>query len=74
MNKTRRKQLEKIAAQIEVLENQISDLRDQEQEAFDNLPESIQCGEKGDTMTEAIDEFDSVISELSDLRDRLTIL
>jgi phage shock protein A len=74
MNKTRRKQLEKIAAQLEELENQISELSSQEQEAIDNLPESFQYGEKGDTMTEAIDEMETVVSELCDLRDRLLFL
>lgn len=74
MNKTRRKQLEKIAAQIEELEDQISELCNQEQEAFDNLPESLQYGDKGGIMTEAIDEMEGVVSELSDLRDRLMCL
>lgn len=71
MNKTRRKQLEKIAAQLEELENQISELCGQEQEAFDNLPESFQYGEKGEKMTEAINEMETVVTDLSDLRDRL---
>ena len=74
MNKTRRKQLEKIAAQLEVLEEQITALCDEEQGAFDNLPESLQYGEKGSTMTEAIDEMENIISDLCDLKERLLIL
>ena len=42
-----------------------------QQQVFDNLPESLQYAEKGDQMTEAIDEMESIIAELSDLKDRL---
>lgn len=71
MNKNRRKQLGKIAARLEEIESQITALCDEEQEAFDNLPESLQYTDKGAQMSEAIDEMESIITELSDLKDRL---
>ena len=67
MNKARRKQLEKV---VEVLTAQMEELeaiKDEEQEAFDNLPESIQYGERGETMEENVDELDSIITDLENV-------
>jgi hypothetical protein len=64
MNKTRRKQLEAV---VEILTAQIAELesiKDDEQEAFDNLPEGFQCTERGETMGENIDELDTIIADL----------
>lgn len=73
MNKTRRKRLEEI---LTILQDSMTDLeyiKDEEQEAYDNLPESLQESEKGETMQEYADDIDSVISDLdsviSDLED-----
>ena len=62
MNKNRRKQLGKIATQLEEIESQITYLCDEEQEAFDNLPESLQYADKGEQKTEAIDEIENIIA------------
>ena len=48
MNKHRRKAIADIMAQIDDLHSQIEELRDEEQDAYDNLPEGLQEGEKGD--------------------------
>lgn len=71
MNKARRKELCRIA---EELENQLAALdavASEEREAYNNLPESLQEGDKGCAMEEAADELDDICSELSDLRDRI---
>ena len=67
MNKGRRLRLQTA---IEVIENakiELESIRDEEQECFDNLPESIQYGERGDEMQENIDDIDSEISNLEDV-------
>ena len=67
MNKRRRLRLQTA---IEVIENakiELESIRDEEQECFDNLPESIQYGERGDEMQENIDDIDSEISNLEDV-------
>lgn len=69
MNKARRKQLEAV---VEILTAQMEELeriKDDEQEAFDNLPEGIQCTERGETMEENIDELDSIITDLENVID-----
>lgn len=41
--------------------------RDEEQEAYDNLPEGIQDSERGDAMQEYIDALDDAVSALDDV-------
>lgn len=67
MNKDRRKRLEKIVATLQDAMAELEYIKDEEQEAFDNLPESLQYSEKGETMEEYVDDIDSVISDLDSL-------
>lgn len=69
MNNYRRKQIEKLTAQIEEI---IESLRDEEQEAFDNLPESLQSGERGEKMESAIDALDYAADDLQECLDHLS--
>ena len=48
------------------LQTEIEEIKDEEQEAYDNLPESLQDGEKGEKMTDAVDNLDSAYSSLED--------
>jgi uncharacterized coiled-coil DUF342 family protein len=71
MNKERRKKIEeikaRIAALVEQAENVKTDLeaiRDEEQEARDNLPESMADGEKGEKADAAIEQLEQVIQDL----------
>tara|TARA_R100001530_G_scaffold15059_2_gene13494 strand:- start:1320 stop:1511 length:192 start_codon:yes stop_codon:yes gene_type:complete len=59
MNNRRRN---KIQAALDILEEAKFD----EQEAFDNLPESFQYGEKGERMEEAMNYLDDAISSLEE--------
>ena len=69
MNATRRKQLEKIADKLDELNAELESLRDDEQNAFDNMPESLQDSERGERMTTIIDYLDDATSSLSDTID-----
>lgn len=69
MNATRRKQLEKIADKIDELNAELESLRDDEQNAYDNMPESLQDSERGERMTTIIDYLDDATSSLSDTID-----
>lgn len=67
MNNERRK---RISEEIENLQNAMQNLevlRDEEQECYDNLPESFQDGERGEKMTECIDALDNAISNIEDV-------
>ena len=67
MNKARRKQLEAALGQAEELKETIEILRDEEQEAHDNLPESI----RGEAMQEIVDSLDYAVSNLEDAIDNI---
>jgi hypothetical protein len=64
MNKQRRKQLAIILSELENSFDKLTQVRDDEQEAFDNLPESLQWSEKGSTMEDTISALDDVLSDL----------
>lgn len=67
MNKARRKQLAEASALIAQEQGIIESVKDDEQEAHDNLPESIQYGEKGQQMEEYIDMLDEAYGQCDDL-------
>ena len=50
MNKARRKALERIMSELDDIQWQIEHIRREEQDAFDNLPESIQSSERREEM------------------------
>ena len=47
MNKQRRDQLFEIAGKLEVLKEELEELKEEERECFENLPESLQESERG---------------------------
>lgn len=64
MNAVRRRLLRNVILELEGLQVSLSDIRDFEEEAFDNLPESLQLSDKGAAMEyakESIEEADTNI-------------
>ena len=74
MNKNRRKQLEELCNEMT---NQLEGLRallDEEQEYYDNMPESLQDSERGEqsqeyinTMESALDDIESALGTLEEV-------
>lgn len=70
MNNERRKRLADIVTQLQALppideiKSDLEGIRDDEQEAYDNLPESLQNGERGEQMQAAISAMEEVIDAL----------
>lgn len=69
MNAARRKQiaeaiadLEKLTGALEDVKNLIESIRDDEQEAFDAMPESLQSSERGEASQEAINNLEEAVS------------
>lgn len=71
MNKDRRKRIEDIQSKLSGLQSQLEEIRDEEEGAFDSLPESFQGGEKGEKMLEAIERLESACSSFEDIIDYL---
>lgn len=54
MNIERRKAITEIHQKLEEIMSCLDNLRDEEQEAYDNMPEPFQDSERGEAMYEAI--------------------
>ncbi len=64
MNKDRRKRLTKIRESISNAIIELEGIKDEEYDAFENLHYSIQEGERGANMQEAMESLENAISEL----------
>lgn len=49
---------------IQEIRDELEAVRDEEQEAFDNMPEGLQQGERGQASEAAIEAIESALSEL----------
>ena len=66
MNKERRKELEKVEALISEARNLLEEVRDGEEDALCNLPESFQMSERGEKMEDAISSMNDVLDALEE--------
>ncbi len=71
MNRTRREKIDSLIEQLDVLKSDIESLTDDEQTAYDNLPETIQTGNRGELMMSAIDNLESAVSSVEEAVDYL---
>lgn len=74
MNKDRRKSideaiglLQEAEAKVDEAKSLIETARDEEQEYFDNMPESLQGGDKGQAAEAAVSALEEALSPLEDL-------
>lgn len=72
MNKARRKSIEELQERISELMCEVESIRDEEQEAFDNIPESLQYSAGGERMEGYISTLDDAYSSLEDAYSYLT--
>lgn len=64
MNRDRRERLLDAASQLTEAIDTIRDVQEEEQEAFDNMPEGFQSGSRGEKMQIAIDKMDEFIAQI----------
>jgi flagellar biosynthesis chaperone FliJ len=69
MNQKRRDGLDKLVSEIEQLKSDLEGFRDEEQEYKDNMPESLQNGDKGEAATAAIEYMENAITKLEEALD-----
>ena len=74
MNALRRNRISKVIEAVNALNERIDEImcfidaiREDEEECFENLPESLQDSERGEAMQEAIDKLESAYSFLEDI-------
>lgn len=74
MNKARRKQLNELASALDKLRSELEDtiqgdlenVRDEERDYFDNMPESLQQGERGQAAEQAADALDNACDKIAE--------
>lgn len=64
MNKQRRKEISDILSALQDLHARLETVKDEEQEYYDNMPESFQNGEKGQAAEQTISNLEDAHSEL----------
>lgn len=74
MNKNRRKEIALAISDVQALREQfeaiicvIEDLRDEEQEYYDNMPEGFQNSEPGERAQQAVDNLENAASSLDQI-------
>jgi flagellar biosynthesis chaperone FliJ len=72
MNDQRRKQLKEALQKLEDAAASIEICKDEEQEYYDNMPEGLQGGEKGDKAQEAIDGLEEALTQIDDAIAQIT--
>lgn len=71
MNKQRRAEIAKLSAQLDDIKREVETLHEAETEYHDNMPESMQGGEKGEASQSAIDYLQEAIDGLEQAVDAL---
>lgn len=66
LNQERRRALQKAQRLLEDASEMVSQIMDEERDAFDNLPENLQDSERGSKMEDAIDAMESAIDSISE--------
>lgn len=64
MNKLRRRQLRAALDLLDEARSILETVQEDEQEAFDNMPESLQSSERGEAMEETISNLEDAVSSL----------
>lgn len=72
MNAGRRKRIQEIVDQLTDIQTDVEALRDEEQEAYDNLPENLHGSERGEAMSEAADSLDNAYNSIDEVLEYLT--
>ena len=71
MNKDRREELLDVTDLLSDAIDRLNEIRDDEQEAFESMPECLQYSSRGDAMQEALDTLDEFEDSISSIRDKI---
>lgn len=67
MNKERRNRLGVAVSYVEMAKNIVKEVRDEEEMAFDNLPENLQYSNRGCDMEDKVTDMEDIIDDLDDV-------
>lgn len=72
MNNTRRKHLRDLIEKTEGTKSEIEEIRTEEEEYYNNMPEAFQDGDKGDRAQTVIEYLDEAMTAAGDVIENLT--
>ena len=72
MNKERRNKIKKIIQEIERIKNNLQTILQDEEFAFDNMPENLQSSMRGEETEEAIECISEAVDNLEETVDKLS--
>jgi len=67
MNNQRRKEIEAVLNELADLRSRVETLQNEEQDAFDNMPEGLQQSERGQASENAANALDNALSAFDDI-------
>ena len=67
MNAARRKELKRALEMLDAAKSILEQVADEEQDAYDNLPESIQDSERGEQIYDNADTLSGYMDDLDDM-------
>ena len=71
MNNTRRKHLRDLIEKMEGIKSEIEEIRTEEEEYYNNMPEAFQDGDKGDRAQTVIEYLDEAMTAAGDVIENL---
>lgn len=67
MNKKRKSEIESIIGNLQNEFERLSAVAEEERDAYENLPEGLQCSERGELISENADNLDECSSNLENV-------
>lgn len=71
MNRERRKRIMQLAEKLSEVRTSLESILNEEEDAFDNMPESLQESERGEQMQEYIEVMGEAISYIEEMESNL---
>ena len=66
MNKVRREKLKKALANLELAKDMIEDVKEEENDTWEGMPEGLQESDRGLTMQENVEKLEEIVSNLEE--------
>ena len=71
MNAQTRRQISKLIETLDSVKSDLENFNEEEQEKYCNMPEGLQESERGEAMSEAIENLESAVSSIEEAMDYL---
>ena len=71
MNKQRRERIRRLVDNMRTLENELSDILNEEQDYYDNIPENLLSSDRAVDSEEAIDNLEDALDYITQVIDAI---